>query len=220
MSCQPPCSSEVFQAQTELKNTLQSSQKMKASKLNLVGRRTRSRYNPTIVSIRFSFKIIFEAREIKCEQITSFSSLVFERGRKRYRSLSFEFPFICEKASRVKGILLLPVLASYLYLSSRGYHTVDKISLACFFRSRDIQSNTMSDESTTKTKQALAAPVIPDTSWLLKKDPDTGLGPAGFYGRCMAGGLLACGVTHTAVVTLDVAKCRSQTHGTSGTFCF
>lgn len=51
-----------------------------------------------------------------------------------------------------------------------------------------------------------------DTSWLLKKDPATGMGPAAFYLSCMTGGLLACGTTHTAVVTLDVAKCRSQTH--------
>ena len=50
------------------------------------------------------------------------------------------------------------------------------------------------------------------SSWLLKKNPDTGMGPASYYGRCMAGGALACGVTHASVVTLDVAKCRSQTH--------
>jgi len=37
-----------------------------------------------------------------------------------------------------------------------------------------------------------------------------------YYLKCMFGGVLACGVTHTAVVTLDVAKCRSQAHATSG----
>jgi len=37
-----------------------------------------------------------------------------------------------------------------------------------------------------------------------------------YYGNCMFGGLLACGVTHASVVTLDVAKCRSQAHAKSG----
>ena len=37
-----------------------------------------------------------------------------------------------------------------------------------------------------------------------------------YYAQCMAGGVLACGLTHAAVVTLDVAKCRSQAHATSG----
>jgi hypothetical protein len=31
-----------------------------------------------------------------------------------------------------------------------------------------------------------------------------------YYGKCMIGGLLACGVTHTAIVPLDVVKCRRQ----------
>lgn len=37
-----------------------------------------------------------------------------------------------------------------------------------------------------------------------------------YYANCMFGGLLACGVTHASVVTLDVAKCRSQAHAKSG----
>jgi len=37
-----------------------------------------------------------------------------------------------------------------------------------------------------------------------------------YYRNCMFGGLLACGVTHASVVTLDVAKCRSQAHAKSG----
>lgn len=52
------------------------------------------------------------------------------------------------------------------------------------------------------------------SSWLLQKDPATGMGPVAYYIRCMAGGALACGVTHASVVTLDVAKCRSQSHTT------
>ena len=31
-----------------------------------------------------------------------------------------------------------------------------------------------------------------------------------YYGKCMIGGMLACGLTHTAIVPLDVAKCKKQ----------
>lgn len=37
-----------------------------------------------------------------------------------------------------------------------------------------------------------------------------------YYAKCMTGGVLACGLTHATVVTLDIAKCRSQAHGKSG----
>jgi len=43
-----------------------------------------------------------------------------------------------------------------------------------------------------------------------------GLRDASYYGKCMIGGALACGLTHTAVVSLDVAKCRAQAHSKSG----
>lgn len=33
---------------------------------------------------------------------------------------------------------------------------------------------------------------------------------ASYYGKCMIGGLLACGLTHTAIVPLDVMKCKKQ----------
>lgn len=46
--------------------------------------------------------------------------------------------------------------------------------------------------------------------------PFLGLRSMDFYGKCMIGGVLACGVTHASVVTLDVAKCRSQAHSKSG----
>lgn len=45
---------------------------------------------------------------------------------------------------------------------------------------------------------------------------ENGMRPVSFYAKCMAGGVLACGVTHASVVTLDVAKCRSQAHSKSG----
>eukprot|EP01013_Petalomonas_cantuscygni_P008056 TRINITY_DN20766_c0_g1_i1.p1 TRINITY_DN20766_c0_g1~~TRINITY_DN20766_c0_g1_i1.p1 ORF type:complete len:315 (-),score=75.89 TRINITY_DN20766_c0_g1_i1:298-1242(-) len=37
-----------------------------------------------------------------------------------------------------------------------------------------------------------------------------------YYAQCMVGGVLACGVTHAAVVSLDVTKCRTQAWGKSG----
>jgi len=33
---------------------------------------------------------------------------------------------------------------------------------------------------------------------------------ASFYAKCMLGGVLSCGLTHTAVVPLDVVKCKMQ----------
>lgn len=42
------------------------------------------------------------------------------------------------------------------------------------------------------------------------------LRPTDYYLKCCFGGILACGVTHASVVTLDVAKCRSQAHSKSG----
>jgi len=37
-----------------------------------------------------------------------------------------------------------------------------------------------------------------------------------YYEKCCLGGVLACGLTHAAVVTLDVAKCRAQAHSKAG----
>jgi len=33
-----------------------------------------------------------------------------------------------------------------------------------------------------------------------------------YYLKCMMGGILACGVTHTVICPLDVVKCRRQTN--------
>jgi len=43
-----------------------------------------------------------------------------------------------------------------------------------------------------------------------------GLKAPSYYGKCMLGGVLSCGLTHTAVVSLDIAKCRAQAHSSSG----
>lgn len=34
-----------------------------------------------------------------------------------------------------------------------------------------------------------------------------------YYAKCMMGGILACGLTHTAIVPLDVMKCKKQIDG-------
>jgi len=59
-----------------------------------------------------------------------------------------------------------------------------------------------------------------------KSGPGTGINPAtgkwdsrytshivhdnSYYGKCMIGGILSCGLTHTAVTPLDVSKCNMQ----------
>merc|ERR1712032_1019437 len=50
----------------------------------------------------------------------------------------------------------------------------------------------------------------------MKRSGPLGLRSASYYAKCMFGGILACGVTHASVVTLDVAKCRTQAHSKSG----
>lgn len=31
-----------------------------------------------------------------------------------------------------------------------------------------------------------------------------------YYGKCMVGGILSCGLTHMLVCPLDIVKCRKQ----------
>ncbi|EPX72514.1 inorganic phosphate transporter [Schizosaccharomyces octosporus yFS286] len=49
----------------------------------------------------------------------------------------------------------------------------------------------------------VAAPIIPEKKGLQLYSPE-------YYGLCSLGGLLACGITHTAITPLDVVKCRRQ----------
>ena len=44
----------------------------------------------------------------------------------------------------------------------------------------------------------------------LTADASCEIGSAKFYGLCAVGGILSCGITHTAVVPLDMLKCRIQ----------
>jgi len=58
---------------------------------------------------------------------------------------------------------------------------------------------------------------MPGSKFTLDKPGPLGIQhTANYYANCMFGGLLACGVTHASVVTLDVAKCRTQAHAKSG----
>ncbi len=41
-----------------------------------------------------------------------------------------------------------------------------------------------------------------------------------YYIKCVIGGALACGVTHTAIVPLDVVKCRRQVFNQKNFFPF
>merc|ERR1712228_454342 len=50
----------------------------------------------------------------------------------------------------------------------------------------------------------------------MERSGPLGLRAPSYYAKCMFGGILACGVTHASVVTLDVAKCRTQAHSKSG----
>jgi len=35
-----------------------------------------------------------------------------------------------------------------------------------------------------------------------------------YYGKCMVGGIFACGLTHAAICPLDIVKCRKQANPT------
>ena len=37
-----------------------------------------------------------------------------------------------------------------------------------------------------------------------------------YYGKCMIGGVLSCGLTHLAVTPMDVVKCRMQVRRAAG----
>jgi len=52
---------------------------------------------------------------------------------------------------------------------------------------------------------------VPKPAFLKEK---TELYSLKYYGLCAIAGILACGTTHTAVVTLDVIKCRKQVNPT------
>lgn len=46
--------------------------------------------------------------------------------------------------------------------------------------------------------------------FLITEDVSCEFGSSKYYALCGFGGILSCGITHTAVVPLDLVKCRLQ----------
>lgn len=40
--------------------------------------------------------------------------------------------------------------------------------------------------------------------------PSSDVHDLNYYGKCMTGGVLACGITHALMCPLDIVKCRKQ----------
>merc|ERR1712226_644466 len=68
----------------------------------------------------------------------------------------------------------------------------------------DCLTESMSNLLEVAAKNPFNKPVIADAA------PSCEFGSAEYYGKCMIGGALSCGLTHTAVVPLDLVKCRMQ----------
>jgi len=62
----------------------------------------------------------------------------------------------------------------------------------------------MTNLSELVAKNPFSKPVVADAG------PSCEFGSTEYYGKCMVGGALSCGLTHTAVVPLDLVKCRMQ----------
>jgi len=62
----------------------------------------------------------------------------------------------------------------------------------------------MTNLSELVAKNPFSKPVVADAG------PSCEFGSTEYYAKCMVGGALSCGLTHTAVVPLDLVKCRMQ----------
>jgi len=62
----------------------------------------------------------------------------------------------------------------------------------------------MTNLSELVAKNPFSKPVVADAG------PSCEFGSTEYYAKCMIGGALSCGLTHTAVVPLDLVKCRMQ----------
>ena len=49
-------------------------------------------------------------------------------------------------------------------------------------------------------------------NYLITEEDSCEFGSMKYYALCGFGGILSCGITHTAVVPLDLVKCRIQTN--------
>merc|ERR1712233_165591 len=65
-------------------------------------------------------------------------------------------------------------------------------------------TESMSNLLEVAAKNPFNKPVIADAA------PSCEFGSTEYYAKCMIGGALSCGLTHTAVVPLDLVKCRMQ----------
>jgi len=54
----------------------------------------------------------------------------------------------------------------------------------------------------------------------LSRTPHPMYHAGGYYARCVLGGIMSCGLTHTAVVPLDVVKCKMQVYPSKYTGLF
>merc|ERR1712130_363093 len=68
----------------------------------------------------------------------------------------------------------------------------------------DCLTESMSNLLEVAAKNPFNKPVIADAA------PSCEFGSTEYYAKCMIGGALSCGLTHTAVVPLDLVKCRMQ----------
>ncbi|KAH7937671.1 hypothetical protein HPB49_014398 [Dermacentor silvarum] len=66
------------------------------------------------------------------------------------------------------------------------------------------------DSSTDSTP--VATTVVPRTFSACAADEPVEFGSLKYYALCGFGGILSCGITHTAIVPLDLVKCRIQTN--------
>merc|ERR1712142_522177 len=68
----------------------------------------------------------------------------------------------------------------------------------------DCLTESMSNLLEVAAKNPFSKPVVADAG------PSCEFGSNEYYFKCMIGGALSCGLTHTAVVPLDLVKCRMQ----------
>jgi len=73
----------------------------------------------------------------------------------------------------------------------------------------------VSQEGVSPVKAFPVAEMSPKTGSFARALAASGAGPvhdSSYYAKCMMGGILSCGLTHTAMVPLDIVKCRMQTN--------
>uniref|UniRef100_A0A8D8HY89 Phosphate carrier protein, mitochondrial n=1 Tax=Culex pipiens TaxID=7175 RepID=A0A8D8HY89_CULPI len=60
------------------------------------------------------------------------------------------------------------------------------------------------------TTEAGSTSLVPSRTIAAAASKEVEFGSNEFFGLCAVGGILSCGITHTAVVPLDLVKCRLQ----------